>query len=85
MCFIDAAANEFVDDLEDDANRVDQDWPPFFYPDINPQYRIDIVSASNLDNRFSEASPQSNSMSFWMSWDWTSSTGIVTRWNRYWF
>lgn len=55
--FIDATTNESRDDLEEDSTRIDQDDEPIFYLDINQQFRDNLVSASNLDNRFRNASP----------------------------
>lgn len=57
ISFVDATANEFVDDLVEDSIRVDQGNQPHFYPDIDQQFRADIVAAPNRDNRLRNASP----------------------------
>lgn len=57
ISFLDATANQFVDDLEEDSTKIEQGNDPLFYPDINQQFRDDIVTAPNRENRFRKASP----------------------------
>lgn len=57
ISFVDAVASEFVEDIYQDAERVDQGSQSLFYPDINRTFRDNIVTASSLDSRLSRASP----------------------------
>lgn len=57
VSFVEATANEFVDDIREDKQRVIDDREPHFYPEIDKEYRDSIVSESNLDTRLRNASP----------------------------
>lgn len=57
VSFVEAQANEFVENLQEDKKRIDQGKDPHHYPDIQKAYRDSIVSTSNLDNRLGNASP----------------------------
>lgn len=57
MSFVEAQANEFVDDLQEDKEQYENGQEPQFYPDISAKHRNKITSSSNLDNRMGGASP----------------------------
>lgn len=55
--FLEATANEFVENVREDQNRIDNGKDPHHYPNLNKNHRNKIYSEGNLDNRVSGASP----------------------------
>lgn len=57
VSFLEAQANEFVENLREDTQRIDDGRDPQYYPSIQSQHRDAITSASNIEDRLGGASP----------------------------